>query len=777
MKKTNNTRGNFYRKSLLVILLVTSIPGLITALSIYWFAVSAIEQDLKVLHSKQMEQRVQTVDEMFSYFEGGLANWAFDPRFDHDLLDIDFAVRFKETQELAKTLRIIQNSHPMIERVNLFIQRPNENILFSPDYNLLTNAKLQSEYEKMLNQSKQLIWTTQPIVLRGASQEGPTKTEPVITLSHKIPGGSRNPFGVLTLSLHPSQLLDLLLTLTPYNEGTTFLMNDHNKIIVSNHHGAEAEVFERALREDITKAGQPSGSYVKNWRGTTYSVSYGTFDRLDQQWTYVAAAPMSVITSPVIIASKIIFIISALVLLAALILSWLASRQIYTPIERLIQLLTGGKAPELYRHGMDEFKLLEKEWQHLTRESKTLQLRLEEELPHVKEGFLMQLIQGHLHAYSEKDLRERMKHYGWRVSDQQFTMVSVQLTGLANVPDRFLSGDEGLVTFAAANIIEELAAERFQQYNILNFHDLSIGLLVIAPMEEPQHAKIRNLAEALTEAINNLIKLNVTITISRPTMLVSSLPGLFLDVTQATSYRLFKDENQIIDMEELHADVRDSGGEYPFALDREIIQALRMGEPHTVETLIDQFLEEVSAEQGKEYLVQQSALQLFGSIQYTILQSGMQPHLLFKGVNMFDRLSQIREAKQLAQWFKQEVVHPYMNELENRSNMQLKQVVERTIQHMHTHYMDDISLDSCAMLVETTTYTLSRAFKQMVGMNFVDYLTQYRVDKAKELLRTTDLRINDIAEQVGYQHSYFNRIFKRYEGLTPSQYRDKWAAN
>ncbi|MNC53328.1 HTH-type transcriptional regulator YesS [compost metagenome] len=46
------------------------------------------------------------------------------------------------------------------------------------------------------------------------------------------------------------------------------------------------------------------------------------------------------------------------------------------------------------------------------------------------------------------------------------------------------------------------------------------------------------------------------------------------------------------------------------------------------------------------------------------------------------------------------------------------------------------------------------------------------MEKARELLRDTDLLINDVAERVGYQHSYFNRIFKKLEGMTPTRYRE-----
>ncbi|SDX04203.1 AraC family transcriptional regulator [Paenibacillus sp. PDC88] len=783
MRKYPSSKGKYYRKTLLVILFAASIPGLLASLGIYWFAAGAIKDDMTELHRKQMEERAAGMDDLLGYLEQSIASWSLESSFGEDLKNMDFSLpaNSNEMRNISQVLHIIHGSHPLISQVQLYIQHENEPYLFNPQLTYLHEPKLQHEYENLLTRPERFMWSTQPTVLRGASQEGPAKKEPVIMLSHKIIGADGGSFGVLMVTLVPEKLLDQLMALTPYNEGSVFLLDENMKPMVSSNDGVEAEVFERSLREDILKTGQPSGSSIKEWRGVTYSVSYNTFDRLGEQWTYVAAAPMSVITSSVELISTIIFTISLLMLLAALFLSWIASRHIYSPVEQFVTLLRGNRQLESPGYAIDEFKLFEQEWQEISLESKALQLRLEEELPRIKESFLLQLVQGHLQAYSEKDIRERMKHYGWNVSDRKFTFIIVQLTGQSGTPSRFDIGEEGLAAFAAANIIEDTARDHLLQYSVLSFHNLMIGVLVIQPLEEVQQNGLQSFAEALTAAVSGTLRLAVTVTISQPTTLVRSLPNLFIEVNQAASLRLFRDENQIIDMNQEYVqwDEHAESGKntnYPFALDREMTEAMRMGEQEKMELLVDEFLGEVSAGHEKEYWVQQCVLQLYGSMQYVILQTGIQPHQLFKGKNMYEQLSIIREPRMLSQWLKACVIHPYMEHLKKRTNIQMKRMVEETIRYVHLHYMHDISLDSCAHKVGTTPYTLSRLFKQVTGVNFVDYLTDYRVVRAKELLRTTNLKIHEIAEGVGYKHSYFNRIFKKYEGMTPSEYRDEWRA-
>src|SRR5690606_34738074 len=119
---------------------------------------------------------------------------------------------------------------------------------------------------------------------------------------------------------------------------------------------------------------------------------------------------------------------------------------------------------------------------------------------------------------------------------------------------------------------------------------------------------------------------------------------------------------------------------------------------------------------------------------------------------------------------------PYIQLLEGQLDIEMKRYIEKVVDYIHENYREDISLESCADVVGTTPYTLSRSFKKILNINFIDYVTELRMNKAKELLINTNMKINDISECVGYRHSYFNRIFKKQVGVTPSQFRKMKAA-
>ena len=99
----------------------------------------------------------------------------------------------------------------------------------------------------------------------------------------------------------------------------------------------------------------------------------------------------------------------------------------------------------------------------------------------------------------------------------------------------------------------------------------------------------------------------------------------------------------------------------------------------------------------------------------------------------------------------------------------LKQAQDYIEAHYHEY---DISLNSVAASVNLSPNHFSAIFSQELGETFIEYLTKIRMEKAKELLSTTDGPVADLAYQLGWASSnYFCTVFKKYTGVTPLQYR------
>ncbi len=92
--------------------------------------------------------------------------------------------------------------------------------------------------------------------------------------------------------------------------------------------------------------------------------------------------------------------------------------------------------------------------------------------------------------------------------------------------------------------------------------------------------------------------------------------------------------------------------------------------------------------------------------------------------------------------------------------------------YIEEHADEELSLTQVAKVVNMNANYLSEKFKQVTGTNFVEYVARTRFANACDLLRKSNLRISEIAFAAGFQSlSQFNRVFKRFSGKSPTQYR------
>ena len=100
--------------------------------------------------------------------------------------------------------------------------------------------------------------------------------------------------------------------------------------------------------------------------------------------------------------------------------------------------------------------------------------------------------------------------------------------------------------------------------------------------------------------------------------------------------------------------------------------------------------------------------------------------------------------------------------------------IETVKNYIHNHYGEEIGAQQLADMVYLAPSYLSSLFKKETGQNLSKYIKQYRMEKAKELLTGTNMKIVNISEQVGYPNvSYFVQSFREYFGVSPQKFRDQ----
>jgi len=129
--------------------------------------------------------------------------------------------------------------------------------------------------------------------------------------------------------------------------------------------------------------------------------------------------------------------------------------------------------------------------------------------------------------------------------------------------------------------------------------------------------------------------------------------------------------------------------------------------------------------------------------------------------------SDIDEMKAILKEYCQELIFSIHKQVNNRSP-----IVQNVLDYIHAHYDEGISLKTLGQQFHVNAIYLGQLFQKEVGAVFSEYLNRYRLEKAKELLKTTHYRAGEIGKKVGYSDTaYFYKQFKKSVGTTPSEWR------
>ncbi|MBM3823769.1 MAG: helix-turn-helix domain-containing protein [Verrucomicrobia bacterium] len=101
-------------------------------------------------------------------------------------------------------------------------------------------------------------------------------------------------------------------------------------------------------------------------------------------------------------------------------------------------------------------------------------------------------------------------------------------------------------------------------------------------------------------------------------------------------------------------------------------------------------------------------------------------------------------------------------------------VITKAKRYIEEHHAEDLSLGQVAAAVHTSLFYFCKLFRKATGVNFTEFVSRVRIEKAKNLLLNPNLRVSKIAYEVGFQSlTHFNRVFKKLTGESPTEYRNR----
>lgn len=254
---------------------------------------------------------------------------------------------------------------------------------------------------------------------------------------------------------------------------------------------------------------------------------------------------------------------------------------------------------------------------------------------------------------------------------------------------------------------------------------------------------------------------------------IERIADAYREAKEALSYRMALADRRVIDIDDLKKGNRVDRGQVLRYHD-EIVKFLTVRNLTAAKdrlAALKSYLIEESASDEYVFLV---FIELVNRISRLVFDLGFEM-IEIVGVSNYEIIQDLRQAEGI-------------DDLSNRLNAFMQSIAERlgeltavrhdavldeSIRFVREHYQENFGLEQAAERAGLSSAYFSRLFREKTGSSFVEYLTNVRVEEAKRLLRSSDLKISEIGVRVGYPNpSYFIRVFTKKTGVSPQRYKD-----
>lgn len=394
--------------------------------------------------------------------------------------------------------------------------------------------------------------------------------------------------------------------------------------------------------------------------------------------------------------------------------------------------------------------------------------QLKDNLPILRERFLEELFDGVVR--SKREIEERAEFLKVDIFNKNFRVITLQIDTYDLFLESYTEEDRQYIKFSMSKRAEEMMG--FESV-AMNYKDQDAYMLMMAGRDsnELEDQNLIQKFEQLVKECGKRFRTSISVGISSLASSIEEIATAYRQSRECLKYKMFLGKGKVI----LYSDIVHTQlvSNVLQVYDREtLIDGLKMRSEAMVQECLDDMFSNIREHEfmHSDYL-KMLINEMISLVNVTMYQIGeKQPEIPDNEKTPWEEINEKETLDDIQNW-----VNRYFGEIygsfSHRSNKRNSRVVEQIIDYIKENYDKDISLNDLSKKIYITPNYLSNIFSNYMGQGFMDYLTAYRVDKAKELLGKGDYKVYEVSEMVGYKNSnYFRKIFKEMTGVSPSDY-------
>lgn len=436
--------------------------------------------------------------------------------------------------------------------------------------------------------------------------------------------------------------------------------------------------------------------------------------------------------------------------------------------EYLLKPISSGKLLEAL-NGVSESIRREKEDKDLVRKYME---EMRENTEHEKQKFFEQMIAGNL---SMVDALETGKKYEMNLSAGMYNLLLFRFTlGEENRKSGELLGE---AEYAIEKLTERLEYVFEFQRGVEGW-----AFLLMADNEEQMSERVKELSKDLEEIMKNYSTIAYFGGIGQPVARLRELEESFREAERALAARFTMELNRIISVEDIrmaqNVDTLDD------------IEITSFGEIEKTRTMLEKFLNNGAEDEIDEFVdvyineLPEENLKSVLMCQYIIMDAyivmmsfcekieGIEGEMQAQSEELKNSMKTIQTLEEIKNYIRM-LLKKIIGVRDTISGRRYSDIIEIAKDQIRKTYMsDEISLNTIAAEVGMSPSYFSSIFSKEMGKTFVEYLTEIRMDRAKELLMCSSMKTSEIGYEVGYKDPhYFSYIFKKTQNCTPKEFR------
>lgn len=436
--------------------------------------------------------------------------------------------------------------------------------------------------------------------------------------------------------------------------------------------------------------------------------------------------------------------------------------------EYLLKPISSGKLLEVL-NGVSESIRREKEDKDLVRKYME---EMRENTEHEKQKFFEQMIAGNL---SMADALETGEKYEMNLSAGMYNLLLFRFTlGEENRKSGELLGE---AEYAIEKLTERLEYVFEFQRGVEGW-----AFLLMADNEEQMSERVKELSKDLEEIMKNYSTIAYFGGIGQPVARLRELEESFREAERALAARFTMELNRIISVEDIrmaqNVDTLDdieitSFGEIEKT--RTMLEKfLNNGAEDEIDEFVDVYINELPEENLKSVLMRQYIIMDAYIVMMSFCEKieGIEGEMQAQSEELKNSMKTIQTLEEIKNYIRM-LLKKIIGVRDTISGRRYSDIIEIAKDQIRKTYMsDEISLNTIAAEVGMSPSYFSSIFSKEMGKTFVEYLTEIRMDRAKELLMCSSMKTSEIGYEVGYKDPhYFSYIFKKTQNCTPKEFR------